>query len=81
MQTALERLDSVESAELTDQVGNRKCYLIHLSGADDPRPAIFNLAKENNWTLWELHEQRTRLEDVFHDLTSTDQTSGTVGKV
>ncbi len=81
IQTALEKLDSVESAELTDQIGNRKCYLIHLSGAEDPRPAIFNLAKENNWELWELHEQRTRLEDVFHNLTAADRTSKTISSI
>ena len=81
VQTALEKLASVESAELTDQVDNRKCYLIHLSGAEDPRPAIFNLAKEKNWELWELHEQRTRLEDVFHNLTATDRASRPTGSI
>lgn len=32
-------------------------------------PKIFNLAKDNNWTLWELRQEEVNLEDVFRGLT------------
>ncbi len=35
----------------------------------DPRPLIFDHAKENGWRIWDLHEERANLEDVFRELT------------
>ncbi len=35
----------------------------------DLRPAIFKLAKEKNWVLWELHEETRSLQDLFGLLT------------
>ena len=37
---------------------------------DDLRPLIFGLAKQKDWTLWELRLERASLEDVFRDLTA-----------
>ncbi len=34
------------------------------------RPAIFKLAKEKDWTLWELYQEETSLEDIFRSLTA-----------
>jgi len=44
---------------------------VHLegSGEEELRPAIFSLAKERGWTLWELHRERVSLEQIFQDLT------------
>src|SRR2546425_4049123 len=38
-------------------------------GRTDLRPEIFALAKSHGWTLYELHQQRASLEDLFHQLT------------
>jgi ABC-2 type transport system ATP-binding protein len=38
---------------------------------EDARPAIFKLAKERGWTLFELHQEARDLEDVFRQLTGT----------
>jgi len=38
-------------------------------GSTDLRPEIFALAKSRGWTLYELHQQRASLEDLFHQLT------------
>ena len=38
---------------------------------EDARPAIFKLAKERGWTLYELHQETRDLEDVFRQLTGT----------
>ena len=70
IENGLSSLQSVESFQRMDPVGNRKRYEINLSGSEDPRPEIFRLAVKQNWTLWDLHEERMRLEDVFHSLTS-----------
>ncbi len=53
--------------------GGRKALLeLVVSGREDIRPRIFELAKENDWELWELHEQTASLEDVFRNLTEED---------
>lgn len=38
---------------------------------EDLRPALFQLAVQKDWTLVELHQQATNLEDVFRGLTTT----------
>ena len=48
----------------------RKRYRLSVTAEADPRGDIFALAKSKDWTLWELHEERPRLEDVFHNLTA-----------
>jgi ABC-2 type transport system ATP-binding protein len=37
--------------------------------ADDLRPRIFELAKAEHWTLFELHAEAGSLEDLFRELT------------
>jgi ABC-2 type transport system ATP-binding protein len=34
------------------------------------RPAIFRMARDRGWTLWELHRERASLEQVFRRLTA-----------
>ena len=74
IETGLSTLNSVDSVERLDPIDTRKRYVVNLSGNQDPRPEIYNLCVSKNWTLWELHEERMRLEDVFHNLTGA-QTS------
>lgn len=70
IETNLRKLPNIESIERGDSEGARKKYTISTSGDKDLRPDIFNLAKKQNWVLWELREGRARLEEVFHSLTS-----------
>ena len=72
VETALGRLDHVESIQRQDPADGRKRYVVSASGEEDLRPAIFRLAKSRDWVLWELHEERARLEDVFHSLTADE---------
>ncbi len=69
VETALSRLSTVESVERQEPVEGRKRYLVSGASDEDMRPEIFRLAKKRDWVLWELHEERARLEDVFHSLT------------
>jgi len=73
IESGLSLIDSVESVERLDPIDSRKRYIVNLSGSEDPRPAIFKAATSNGWILWELHEERMRLEDVFHTLTSENE--------
>ena len=73
VESGLKSLPNVDSVERMERVDGRKRYLVSPSGEDDPRPEIFGLAKKRNWVLWELHEERARLEDVFHTLTAGRQ--------
>ena len=73
VETALQGLSDVASVQRQDSTNGRKRYLISVSGDEDLRPEIFRLAKERDWVLWELHEERARLEDVFHSLTADEQ--------
>ena len=45
-------------------------FRIRYQGEDDIRPILFELCKNQNWTLWELHQVVTRLQDMFYSLTS-----------
>ena len=73
IETVLATLPSVESVSRLDPINGRKRYIVNLSGGEDPRPDIFRLATQKSWTLWDLHEERMRLEDVFHSLTVEDE--------
>ena len=75
VETALHGLANVDSVRRQEPVDGRKRYIVSVSGDEDVRSEIFQLAKRRDWVLWELHEERARLEDVFHDLT-TDPGSG-----
>ena len=70
VETALRGLPSVTDVQREEPVDGRKRYVVSVSGDDDLRPEIFQLAKKRDWVLWELREGRARLEDVFHTLTT-----------
>ena len=70
VEKGLEGLSGVESIERETPIGDRKRYIISTRGEDDVRPEIFQLAKRREWVLWELREDRARMEDVFHELTA-----------
>ena len=78
IESGLASLDAVESVERLEPVDKRKRYIVNLSGSEDPRPDIFRLATTQEWVLWELHEERMHLEDVFHSLTSENEAERTL---
>ena len=71
--SALEGLAGVDAIKLAGVTAGRERYVLSVSGAADPRPEVFQLAKERGWELWELHEDRARLEDVFQSMTTQGQ--------
>ena len=70
----LSSLEGVADIERSDPVDGRKRYTITADSHEtDLRPEIFRLAKQRDWVLWELREDRARMEDVFYSLTSPGQ--------
>ena len=69
IESKLNVLDGLGSIRRLDPIENRKRYELTVSGDVDLRPQVFNVAKKEGWTLWELHEEASTLEDVFHVLT------------
>lgn len=61
------------SGHATSAVDGRTRVVLDSKEARELRPAIFGLARERGWTLWELHRERASLEQLFHDLTADDE--------
>ncbi len=53
-----------------EPVDGRVRVHLQVGGDEELRPAIFELARSRAWTLWELHRERSSLEEVFRNLTS-----------
>ena len=70
IEKGLSGLKSIESVTRLQAKNDRKRYVVELSGEHDPRPEIFKLANKKNWTLWDLHQDDVKLEDVFKHLTA-----------
>jgi ABC-2 type transport system ATP-binding protein len=67
-------LEAVQNVKITEdnedkQVDGRQSVTLVHTGNEDIRPHLFALAKEKNWTLYELHELTTNFEDIFRSLT------------
>jgi ABC-2 type transport system ATP-binding protein len=45
------------------------------------RPAIFGMARDRGWTLWELHRERASLEQLFRSLTAESAPSDVIDEV
>ena len=76
VEKSLSSLQGISDIERNDPVDGRKRYTITADDHEtDLRPEIFRLAKQRDWVLWELREDRARMEDVFYSLTSPGQPS------
>ena len=76
VEKSLSSLQGIADIERNDPVDGRKRYTIPAADHEtDLRPEIFRLAKQRDWVLWELREDRARMEDVFYSLTSPGQQS------
>ena len=66
----LAQLDGVRDVEVQGQADGRVRASVSASGESDLRPQIFEMAKRENWTLYELHQETGSLEDLFRQLTA-----------
>jgi ABC-2 type transport system ATP-binding protein len=68
----LGQLSSVRRAEPAPAADGRVAVVLSADGSRDLRPEIFRLAQTRGWTLYELHQERASLEELFHQLTQGD---------
>jgi ABC-2 type transport system ATP-binding protein len=71
LRTALEELPSVERTHDAGDGGVHPRYLVVSREGADPRPEIFELARDRDWTLWEMRKEQENLEQFFRDLTES----------
>ena len=62
-------LDTVAEVRDAGRVSDRPQFVIIGAAGADPRPDLFELARRNDWTLWEMHREREDLEQFFRELT------------
>jgi ABC-2 type transport system ATP-binding protein len=70
--TRLSALPGVARVAPRESPDGRTRVTVTTRGAEDLRPAIYDLARGSGWTLYELHQEAGSLEDLFRELT-TDQ--------
>jgi ABC-2 type transport system ATP-binding protein len=68
---ALAGLHGVTS-HTTEPMDGRVRVSLQTKGDEELRPVIFQMARDRNWTLWELHREKATLEQLFRELTSED---------
>ena len=62
-------LGNVKDIQLTAQTKNIKTFSIKCETGVDLRDKLFTLAVAKKWTLWDLHKNPGRLEDLFRRAT------------
>ncbi len=68
---AVRGLDGVRQVEeAADHQTGRSLLNVTADSTSDVRPAIFELAKTKDWTLYDLHQATRSLEDLFRELTA-----------
>ncbi|HEX8724245.1 MAG TPA: ATP-binding cassette domain-containing protein [Gemmatimonadaceae bacterium] len=70
VESRLAQLDGVRDVEVQGLVDGRVRATVSASGDSDLRPRIFEMAKGEGWTLYELHQETASLEDLFRQLTA-----------
>jgi gliding motility-associated transport system ATP-binding protein len=72
VETRLAALPGILGVDAQPAADGRWRVQIHASGESDLRPRIFETAKAEGWTLYELHQESGSLEDLFRQLTAAD---------
>lgn len=65
----LEKLKQITQLESVKVSSNRYIYTLTADAKKPLQPVISELAGKHDWTIWQLNEKITNLEDVFQQLT------------
>ena len=68
----LKKISGVREVK-TDQEEGWQIFSLRVESGRDVREEIFKLAAARHWTLRELSQRRATLEDVFVEITHSDQ--------
>jgi ABC-2 type transport system ATP-binding protein len=69
----LAELPGVLRVEARDVAPGRSRVTLVAGGTEDIRPRIYDLARESGWVLYELHQEAGSLEDLFRELTTSQE--------
>ena len=70
----LKSVEQVDSVEYGGQTGDVHRFSVHAAKGSDIRETIFKRAVAEGWVILEMSRKATSLEEVFHALTSADET-------
>jgi len=65
----LSKIETITHITKVSNSGEKEKFRIQYRGESDLRPVLFELCKTQNWTLWELHQLVTSLQEMFYSLT------------
>jgi ABC-2 type transport system ATP-binding protein len=68
----LAALPGVRHVEVRSAGGGRTHATVRVAGTRDVRADVFELAKQSAWTLLELHQESASIEDLFRQLTTSE---------
>jgi ABC-2 type transport system ATP-binding protein len=71
LREALEGLSTVVRVQEARDAGVRPRFVVTAAEDGDPRPDIFAMARDRDWTLWEMRRDQESLEQFFRDLTES----------
>jgi ABC-2 type transport system ATP-binding protein len=71
VEPALKKLNGVRGVEVLAATDKHPAYRVKGSEGVDLCPAVYDLARQNNWPLRELHRDVRTLESVFNQLATT----------
>ncbi|MFH1215118.1 MAG: ATP-binding cassette domain-containing protein [Pseudomonadota bacterium] len=66
----LRRLDQVSEVNYAEIENGRISFLIKTRGNTEICPRLYRLARDNDWSLCELHHEARTLESVFNEIAS-----------
>lgn len=66
----LEAIHGVQHVDVAHAEDNKQSLLIALDAETMIQPEIARLSRENNWIIWEMHEQEHDLETIFQKITT-----------
>jgi ABC-2 type transport system ATP-binding protein len=72
VEARLAALLGVRSVDRHESLGPRIRLTLAVGGDEDIRPLIFETAKSEGWTLFELHQETGTLEGLFQQLTAAE---------
>ncbi|HVA57645.1 MAG: ATP-binding cassette domain-containing protein [Gemmatimonadaceae bacterium] len=79
-ESRLAALPGVRTVEVQDADDGRWRAQVSASSETDLRPRIFEMAKTEGWTLYELHQDTGSLEDLFRQLTGVSDAAAGVAE-
>ncbi len=65
-------LEDVTDVELDGVTEGRHRFIVKVVSGSDPRPSVFEMAKQKGFVLWGLSRDKASFENTFHSLTSDE---------